>query len=425
MDDESRARPLGFPSLLALGINGIVGVGIFFAPRELAAKVPGTTGALVFLVTAVALLPVALGYAALGRRFSVDGGPYVWAEAAFGPRFAFFVGWIAYASSLFSLAAVVTGFAGLAAPIFAIESPTAVRAFAVVCVIFLAAIAASGLRLSAVVWTAVTVLKLVPLVMLILVGVAASGRVGVDVAASANVATPSAVARAVLIVVFAFQGFEIVPLLAGSVRPPWAVPWATVSSLVFAALLYTALHALAARAVPGLAHSSRPLVDAAGAYGGAAAAHIVAAGADISSLGIAFGMVNTTPRYLAALSGPSAFGSWIGAADARYVPQRALWLTTVAVVVLVGATRQLAALFVLSSLAVLAQYAAALTSLGVLSWRGERGFSRKALWLLPPSLLGVALATQGAEVREFVVAAFVLAAGEGIRRVALRRRAPS
>jgi APA family basic amino acid/polyamine antiporter len=194
-----------------------------------------------------------------------------------------------------------------------------------------------------------------------------------------------------------------------------------VSSLVFAAILYTALHALAVRAVPTLAQSPRPLVDAARAYGGVAAADVVATGAIISSLGIAFGMVNTTPRYLSALSGPRAFGPWIGAADTRFVPQRALWLTTLAVVVLVSATRQLSALFVLSSLAVIAQYGAALMSLGVLSWRGDYGFSRRALWVLPPSLLGVALAARGAEPREFLVAAAVLAAGEGIRRVSERR----
>jgi amino acid transporter len=424
MDEGPRARPLGFPSLLALGVNGIVGVGIFFAPKELAAKVPGTTGAFVFLITALALLPIALGYAALGRRFTVDGGPYVWAEAAFGPRFAFFVGWIAYASSLFSLAAVVTAFAGLAAPAFGIASPLAVRAFGIVSMLSLASIAASGLRLSAMVWTGVTILKLVPLVGLVILGVFAFGSVGAAVEGEAP-ATPFMMARAVLIVVFAFQGFEIVPLLAGSVRPTWAVPWATISSLLFASLLYSALHALAAHAVPTLAASSRPLVDAARVYGGDFAADIVAAGAIVSSLGILFGMVNTTPRYLSALSGPGALGAWIGSEDSRFVPQRALWLTTVAVVVLVAATRKLSALLVLSSLAVLAQYGAALTALGVMAWRGERGFSRKNMWMVPPSLLGFLLAAQGAEVREFIVAAAVLAAGEGIRRVARRRRSRS
>lgn len=426
MDEERRARPLGFPSLLALGLNGIVGVGIFFAPRAVAAELPGVSGALVYLVTAAALLPIALGYALLGSRFSVDGGPYVWAEAAFGPRFAFFVGWIAFASALFSLAAVVTGLADHAAPIVGISSPPALRLFTIACVLMLAFVAASGLRLSAIVWTGVTVLKLLPLLLFVIVGVAALGKVPAGEIGTERSFTAHGLERAVLIVIFACQGFEIVPLLAGSVRKSkTAVPLATVLSLSFAALLYAALHALAAHAVPDLAKSPRPLVDAARVYGGAMVADVVAAGANVSALGIAFGMFNTTPRYLSALAGPAAFGSWIGESDARLVPQRALWLTTLATLVLVASTHRLSELFVLSSLAVLAQYGVTLTSLGVLAWRGAPGFSRKVLWMVPLSLGGVALAAQGAEPREFLVAGAVLVAGEGIRRVSVRRRASS
>lgn len=424
--DRERARPLGFSSLLALGLNGIVGVGIFFAPRAVAAELPGPSGALVYLVTAAALLPIALGYAVLGSRFSVDGGPYVWAEAAFGPRFAFFVGWIAFASALFSLAAVVTGLADHAAPLIGVSSPAALRLFTIACVLGLAVVAASGLRLSAMVWTGVTVLKLLPLVLFVIVGVMAFSTVSAGSIGTERAFTAHGLERAVLIVIFACQGFEIVPLLAGSVRKSkTAVPLATVLSLCLAAVLYAALHALAANAVKDLAKSPRPLVDAARAYGGAGVADIVAAGANVSALGIAFGMFNTTPRYLAALGGPAAFGPWIGESDARLVPQRALWLTTVATVALVASTHRLSELFVLSSLAVLAQYGVALTSLGVLAWRGAPGFSRRALWMVPLSLGGVALAAQGAEPREFVVAAAVLVAGEGIRRASARRRAPS
>lgn len=91
-------RSLGFGSLLALGVNGIVGVGIFFTPAEVAGLVPGTAGVWVYALTALCLLPVALAYAALGSRFAEDGGPYVWARAAFGPSTGFAVGWVAYVS---------------------------------------------------------------------------------------------------------------------------------------------------------------------------------------------------------------------------------------------------------------------------------------------------------------------------------------
>jgi amino acid transporter len=75
--------------LLALGINGIVGVGIFFVPAAVAARAPGLGTVAVFVATGLALLPAAATFAILGRRFDVDGGPVVFARAAFGERVAF------------------------------------------------------------------------------------------------------------------------------------------------------------------------------------------------------------------------------------------------------------------------------------------------------------------------------------------------
>jgi APA family basic amino acid/polyamine antiporter len=418
-----RGRPLGPLSLLSLGINGIVGVGIFFAPAEVAREVPGTAGVWVYLLTAAAMLPIASGFAALGGRFDVDGGPYVWARAAFGIRFAYFVGWVTFVSSLLSVAAVVSGLSHHAAPLFGIESDGGMRALAGACTLGLAAVAATGLRLSSLVWMTVTVLKLLPLAALVLVGLAAYGRVPA-VSEPAHDFTAHALERAVLVVVFASQGFEIVPLLAGSVRrSATTVPFATVASLLFATVLYAFLHGLTAHAVPGLGASHAPLADAARAYGGAIAFGVVAAGANVSALGIAFGMFNTTPRYLSALAEPGALGPWVGQLDTRLVPQRSLWITALAVTVLVSFLGKLSELFVLSSLAVLAQYAATLAALGVLAWRGQHGLARRHFWPVPLSLIGIVLAAQGAERTEIVVACVVIAMGEVLRRWAARRQA--
>ena len=418
MQPESRARPLGPLSLLALGINGIVGVGIFFAPAEVAAEMPGVAGVWVYCATAAAMLPIACGFAALGGRFDVDGGPYVWARAAFGSRFAFFVGWVTYVSSLLSVAAVVSGLAHHAAPLFGIDGDLGVRVLAGACTLLLAAVAATGLRLSSYVWMGVTVLKLLPLVALVAIGLLALGEVPI-VPVHPHPVTAHSIERAVLVVVFASQGFEIVPLLAGSVRrSAFAVPFATVASLTLATLLYAVLHFLAARAVPDLGSSHTPLADAARAYGGPGAFALVAAGANVSALGIAFGMLNTTPRYLSALAEPGALGPWIGVADGRFVPQRALWITALVVLVIVSFLGKLTELFVLSSLAVLAQYAVTLASLAVLSARRQHGLRRVHLWPVPLSVVGIALAAQGAEAGELVAAAVAVLAGEVLRRYA-------
>lgn len=408
---EAAKWSLGAPALFTLGVNGIVGVGIFFAPAGVAAEVPGQTGVLVYAVTVLALLPIALGYAALGRRFPIDGGPYVWARAAFGPGFGFMVGWLTYVSSLFSLAAVISGLSHHAGPLFGVDGPTGTRLFAMGCLSVLVLVACSGLRPSAMVWSAVTVLKLIPLVLVAGLGALALSEPAQALPVS-DALTVVSLERAVLVLVFACQGFEVVPILAGSVRrPERAVPLATVGALVFAGVLYAMLHWVSVRAVPDLGRSSAPLVDAARAYGGSVAASVVAAGANVSALGIAFGMVNTTPRYLMALSAEPAIRRLVGAGGDAQSPVRALLGTAVLVALLVLGSSHLTALFVLSSLAVLAQYTAVLASLFVLSRRGERGLRKRDAWVVPLSLVGIGLAARGAEEGEVAVALGVILGG--------------
>ena len=90
-------------------MNGIVGVGIFFTPNLVARLVPGIPGVWAYALTLLSLLPVAMTYARLGSRFDRDGGPYVWACAAFGPGAGFVVGFAAYASAVLSTSAVLAG----------------------------------------------------------------------------------------------------------------------------------------------------------------------------------------------------------------------------------------------------------------------------------------------------------------------------
>ncbi len=84
-------------------------MGIFYVPAAVAAHAPGLGTVLVFLATGIALVPAAAAFAILGRRFDEDGGPVVFARAAFGPRVSFLVGWVAYVSAFFSTSAVVAG----------------------------------------------------------------------------------------------------------------------------------------------------------------------------------------------------------------------------------------------------------------------------------------------------------------------------
>ncbi|MBN9683637.1 MULTISPECIES: APC family permease [unclassified Corallococcus] len=408
--------------LLALGVNGIVGVGIFFAPAEVAAQAPGLGAVWAFALTGLALVPVALAFAVLGRRFDSDGGPVVFARAAFGERVSFLVGWVAYVSAFLSTSAVMAGLARAVAPSVGLGGPVGERLLASALVTGLAALVASGIRVSARTWTALTVLKLLPLAALL--GAFFFLLPDRDVPPPLP-ATGASWLKAGLTVMFAYQGFEIVPVIAGQVRASErTVPMATVGSLLLAMLLYVGLVWACVAALPDLASASAPLAQAAGVWGGAGLERLVGAGTSVSALGICVGMMVTTPRYLSALASGerSLFG--LERMSASGVPMRALTVTWALVLGFVN-LGDLSELFALSAIAVLMQFGVTAAALAVLSLRRERDLRPvHALLAVPTLVLGLTLVAFGASGREAAVASVAVLAGVALMRLS-RPREPA
>ena len=430
-----QVAPLGAASLLALGVNGIVGVGIFFAPREVAAAAPGIRGLAFYAGVALLLAPVGLVFARLGRALVVDGGPYVYARSAFGPRVAFAVGFTTYVSAVFSSSAVVVG---LVESIFAAAgavSPVARLGTELALVAALMLALSRGLRLSAVMWTAVTVLKLLPLVALPLAAllVAAPPTIGPDVY-GARLGPMAAAASggwlaAALPVLFALQGFEVVPLPAGEVRnAEKTVPLATVGSLLIAAALYLAIHAACLRALPDLGAHPAPLADAAQVFGGPAFSHLIIAATSLSAFGIVIGMLAMTPRYLAPLGHADALGFRLDEQDARAIPRRAFGVTFVLIAAVLAASAvwgSLADLLALSSVSVTAQYAVTAAALWVLASRGAHGMSPRDRWPAPLAIASCALLLGGATRFEIPIFLALLALGFAARALGRAMPRPS
>jgi len=387
---ERVKKTLGPLTLFALGVNGIVGVGIFVAPPVVASAVPGGAGALLYLLIAGGCLPIALAYARLSRAMPVDGGPCLFAERAFGVRASQAIGALIWVSSLFSTAAVTRALADLASS--ALHRDAWSPYLAVSMVLALAAVNARGLRLSALAWTALTALKLAPLIAIAAMGVFAQKS------SAPLVTVKSAIGPAALGILFSLQGFEIISLPAGQAKDAErTVPRATVASLVVAALLYALVHLACVRALPGLASSKAAIPEAAGALGGSKLARAVGLGVAASISGIVVGMHAMTPRYLAAISkGLSAL--------------RTIVVSAVVVCVLVASSK-LQRLVNLSSVAVLAQYAVTAVALFTLARRREEGLSLRDAWPVPFALAVVAVLLSQTSRNELAIAALVSAAG--------------
>jgi amino acid transporter len=155
----------------------------------------------------------------------------------------------------------------------------------------------AGVRLN----TAITVAKLLPLVLIAIAGAFFVRAENLHVAS-----WPAAgdFARMSLILVFAFAGIEVALIPSGEVRDPErTVPRAITLAMVGVTILYIALQVVAqgilGAALPG---SAVPLADAAGASLGAWARSLLLAGAAISMFGHLGGMTLSIPRIVYALA---------------------------------------------------------------------------------------------------------------------------
>jgi len=167
-----------------------------------------------------------------------------------------------------------------------------------------------------------------------------------------------------------------------------------------------------------IASSPAPLADAAGVLGGAALARLVKWGTSLSALGIAFGMLVTTPRYLSALAAGQRRLGGLDRVSPAGVPLRALAVTWALVSAIVS-LGELAELFALSSIAVLMQYGVSAAALAALAGRRRLGLRPRDAWpALPTLAVAAALVAFGATAREALVAAATVLVGLGLLRLA-------
>lgn len=264
--DAALIRAVGSLALTAAVINSIVGGGIFKMPASLSAQL-GAAAPLALVAGALAIIPIALCFAAIGSRATATGGPYTYLGAVFGPFAGFLAGALMWISNVASSAGVAAAFSVQVAnllPWFAQPVPRAGLLTALYLSIY--ALNAYGVKLGARAITVLAALKLTPLFLLV-----AAGMCFVDwsqVSFSIG-ALPSwaALGTGMVLVMFAYSGMETALVPSGEVRDPSRnVPRATVAAILLVVLLYLGLQIVGQGVLgPGLAESGVPIADTAGA----------------------------------------------------------------------------------------------------------------------------------------------------------------
>src|SRR5437763_366493 len=303
-------RALGRWDLTAIGINQVIGGAIFLLPSQVAAQI-GAWSPIGFVLMGVATLAVALCFAEVGSRFDRTGGPYVYTRAAFGNFVTFEVGWMQWFTRASSQASIMAGIAvalGYYWPAATSGWPRYLVLTAVTAA--LAVINVRGIRQSAWLVNALTIGKLVPLAIFIVVGVA---FVRPAQLAALPPITLNQASTAALMLIFVFGGYDVVPVPAGeAIDPRRHVPFALIMTIAVVTTVMTLAQIVAQSVLPDLAAHKTPIADAAAVMLGAGGALLVGVGSVVSMTGNNAGQVLSGSRMLFALAEhgelPGVFG---------------------------------------------------------------------------------------------------------------------
>ena len=411
-------RQLTLIDCLGIGINGIIGSGIFFLPATLW-RAAGGKAPLAWLIVGGLCCLVALCFAEAAARTDRSGGPYRYACDAFGPYVGFAVGWVTLVSTILGYAAVARGFGNTAAPLFHHGGVAWFEiGLSVAVVLFFCGVNLVGVRRSAHTSDVISAVKI-----LSLVGFIAVGLFFIEPALLAA-APPPAVAgqrnglfAAAFAGLFATTGFEYIPVPAGEAKNPRrTVPLAMVISVLATTVIYALVQIVAGGVQPDLGSSATPLVDAATRFGGNKGRVLMSSAALISSFGFCAGSALVGPRYLESFAEDGFMPQVFRVRPARLgVPVWAVMAMSGLVAVLLSSGLPFDELADISNIAVVIQYMATCAAVLVLR---KKAPAPKDSFVIPGGPLVPILALGGCmffllkvQARELLIAASLICIG--------------
>jgi basic amino acid/polyamine antiporter, APA family len=301
--------------VLAAGIVNItIGGGIFRLPGGVYETL-GQASPVAYIACAIVIGLIVVCFAEAGSRVSQTGGVYAYVETAFGPLIGFVAGVLLWAGMTAALSAVAVFFGdALVALVPALSSLKPVVIAGVL--LFFSGLNVLGVAAATRFNLVMTIAKLAPLALLIVVGIGAlnADRLSVTMPAGDDLA------RASVFLMFAFFGIESALVPSGEVKnPSRTIPRAIAIAMIGVVVIYLAIQLVAQSALGArLGESSTPVADAGGALLGSWGRTFILVGSIISMFGYVSGMTLGVSRALFALGRDGFLPSAVATVSDRY-----------------------------------------------------------------------------------------------------------
>ncbi|HET7746773.1 MAG TPA: APC family permease [Vicinamibacteria bacterium] len=366
-DPPKLVRAIGRWDLTASVINSVIGSAIFGMPAVLA----GLTGALsplAALYGGLGILAVVLCHAEVASRFREPGGTYLYIREAFPPFVGFQAGWLSFVIRVLSMGANLNVFADYLGQLVPALGQGAGRAGAM-CAVALVTTVINVLGVRQGAWTvdAFVVAKVLPLALLATFGVA---RVSSEVIATQVVADPDWT-QAVLLLVFAYGGFEAALIPASEMKDPRRdTGFALLAGLGVIAAVYMLVQLAVVGLVPHAASTRAPVAAAFGVLVGPVGVVLASAAAVTSTWGWTVGAVLNSPRMVYSMAERGELPAALAAVHARFRTPHVAIVLYAATGLATALTGGFAANATLSAIVRLVTYALVCLSLVLLRRRG-------------------------------------------------------
>jgi APA family basic amino acid/polyamine antiporter len=403
--------------VVGLSINDVIGSGVYLLPAA-AALLLGPLSIWAVLIAGLAVALLILCFAEASSYFDEPGGAYLYTREAFGEFIGFEVGWMTWLARVTSVASLSVGFALAMGYLWPGATEGWGRALVITISLgILTWINVIGVKEGAKMAVFLTIAKSLPL--LLFIGVGIFFIEGDLLVGGIPDLSFTSLSEAVLLLLFAYCGFENTPGAAGEFKNPQRdIPFALLTMVALVTIIYTLVQLVAVGTLPGLAYSDSPLAESAAQFAGPAIAIIMTLGAMISIFGNVGNSTLVGPRYLYALAQDGFGHKVLAKVHSRFRTPAVAIVTQSGIALALALSGSFVELAMLSIIARLVTYAGTVAALPIL--RKKFGHKEKAFRLpggntIPLIALGLCLVfLVSATVANLIAGSLALLVGAGI-----------
>jgi basic amino acid/polyamine antiporter, APA family len=319
-NSQGLVRTIGRWSLTALMVNSIVGVSIFRLPADLAAKL-GNFSPMTCLAAGACILIIAGCIAEVSSYYEETGGLYLYARDALGRFAGLLVAWLTWLTRIAAPAAAANLFCTYVGQF--LPSLATRRGELLILAFLIGQLALFnylGVKTGKQLSNFFTVVKIGFLLFFVFAGLfALLAKPELRVASIAIAISPRSWFEAMLLLVYAYGGFEGALSVGGETNNPKRdTPLALLFALGIVCVIYSAVQFVVVASLPDAGHSTRPLADAAQRFLGPAGSMAIALAALISAYGYLSANVLHAPRITFALAEQGDFPAFLGRIHPRF-----------------------------------------------------------------------------------------------------------